>query len=126
MSSSFGTQSPNSPMQQNESRNNQVNLLWVSCFLILIWFLLYLAKDGNDSAWEQNRIRRGNKTITMPLEGVLKGNEISNIETIVQAGTKKAGIDMAAALKIQPPKDNPAPLAVTITHKDETVNKSTV
>lgn len=63
MSSNFVSSSSNVSLYRFRNRKeNQVNFLWISCLLVLIWLLLYLAKIGNDSAWEQRQMqKRGNK-----------------------------------------------------------------
>jgi hypothetical protein len=96
MSSSFVSTSPNSAApHQRKKRENQINALWVSFLLVMIWVLLFLAKIGNDSAWEKNRNKR------MPL-GKLRGAE-QNVETIIGGVTSNGAIDN----NVQPPHDAP-------------------
>ncbi len=58
MSSSFVSTSSNASLYRFRNRKeNEVNFIWISCLLVLIWLLLYLAKLGNDSAWEQRQMQ---------------------------------------------------------------------
>jgi len=83
MSSSF-VSSPNNnnlpPHQRSKKERNQVNFKWISCLLLLIWLLLYLAKAGNDAALERN-----GKNHLLPLQNGLRARNglNSKVETFI-------------------------------------------
>ncbi len=78
MSPSFVSSPPNSNLPHHrKNRENLINVIWISCVLILIWVLLYLAKVGNDAAWEKHKNKRPGQGIPMPLDK-LKWEELNN------------------------------------------------
>ena len=91
--------SPNSPSQQkNKKEPNQVNLLWISSLLLLTWCLLYLAKIGNDSAWENRNNNR---------PGPMFRKQKNNVKTIVKEQLGNGQQNIMNPMNPNIPQDDP-------------------